>query len=630
MRPRSFRIATAVLGACVVAGWLFYAFGLDAFLKAAYHGESLDYFNGFAARWRYRQSAPQLPTFLADARALFFRLGVLGTGIAVVLVGGMVVVPEKIQKFVSSETSPYNLALFRILLFGTLLAFNLDVLTEYAHLPQVLQAPPPGIGPLTSIPLNEATVSAASVLFWGACITGLLGVYTRTSAALATLTGWYLLGIPQLYGKVNHYHHVVWFASLLAVSPAGDVLSLDAVRRAWHAPSLEVPHRAAGYARPLRYVWLLLGIIYFFPGFWKVANEGIAWALSENLKYRMHTLWFASDSFRPLFRLDRFPVLYQSAGLATLLFEIGFVFTVPFRSLRPWAAGAALGFHQSTQWFLNIHFWSLSPLLLSLFNLRGAAARLGRWLHPSPLHLAYDDDADWQRRIAAVLQRFDVLDRLRPSPDPGPGPSPTLWIAGSSSPALWQDGRPRARMLLRLGRYVPAALPLVPFAWLVPSSSVASLSERTRTDGFPRWPTVVVGSLLLSINAICGLGHVHSWPFSAYPTFAVRSDSLVTTIHVEAVRPNGSSISVFSTNEEASSLGLSPERARGLTRSILLTADEKTRTTKLKALWSTWRERNARLDDVTTVRFYKVVYPTTPPFQDPAPVSKTQLAELSV
>lgn len=629
--PRSVRVVAGFLGTCVVFGWLFYVVGLDAFLEAAYQGESLEYFNDFAARWRYRQSSPQLQAFLRDARALLFRLGVLGTGISAVLIGGTVVVPEKIRRFVSFETSPYNLALFRILLFGTLLAFNLDVPAKYAHLPQVLQSPPPGTGLLTSLPSDPTTASRTSLLFQIACISGLLGFYTRTSAAIATVTGWYLLGIPQLYGKVNHYHHLIWFTGLMAVSPAGDVLSLDAARNAWRTPSVKLPRQAADYARPLRYVWLLLGLIYFFPGFWKFASEGVAWAFSENLKYRMHTLWFASDSFRPLFRLDRVPGLYQSAALATMLFESGFFFTVPFPSLRPWAAGAALLFHQSTKWILNIYFWSLPPLLLSLFNLRTAATCFGRWLHPSPLSLSYDDDIDWQRRIVAVFRRFDVFDRLRPSPSPASTAS--LHVAGSPSSALWTNGRPNPQKLLHLCTYVPAAVPLVPLAWIVsPSrtSSPPSQPDAFRADSSSRWPIVIVGSLLLTANVICGLGHVHSWPFSVYPTFAVRSDSLISTIHVEAVDAAGQSVDVFSTNEEASSIGLSPERARGLTRSILLASDEHTQTTKLKALWSVWRPRNARLEHVTTVRFYKVVYPTTPPFRTPDPVSKTQLAELSV
>ena len=630
--PRSFRIVCGILGAIVVSGWLFYGFGLNAFLEAAYHGKSLEYFNEFAARWRYRQSAsPSLQNFLQDARTLFLRLGLLGTGTSAAFIGGMLVWPKKIQQFVSARTSPYNLALFRILLFGTLLLLNVDTAAEYAKLPRALQDPPPGIGPLKSVPIDTATVLLSSVLFQIACVTGLLGLYTRTSAAIATVTGWYLLGIPQLYGKVIHNHHLIWFTSLLAVSPAGDVLSLDAAKRAWRTPFVEVPRRTADYALPLRCVWLLIGLIYFFPGFWKFANEGIAWALSGNLKYRMYTLWFAADSFRPLFRLDRFPVLYQSAALATMFFEFGFIFTLPFQALRPWAAGAALLFHQSTQWFMNIYFWTLPPLLFSLINLRAAARRLGRWLHPSPLHLAHKDE-DWQRRIASALRHLDLLDRLRTTSSPAPEAS--LHVAGSSSSALWTEGRPNPRKLIRLGTYVPAVLPLIPFAWLVPKLPVLSPAggeeESIQRSGSSRWPIVLVGSLLLTANLICGLGHVHSWPFSVYPTFAVRSDSLVNTIQVEAVDASGQSIDVFSTNEEASSIGISLERARGLTRSVLLTSDEETRRTRLRALWTVWHRRNTRLEDVKSVNFYKVVYDTSPPFRTPDIVSKTRLAQLSL
>ena len=140
---------------------------------------------------------------------------------------------------------------------------------------------------------------------------------------------------------------------------------------------------------------------------------------------------------------------------------------------------------------------------------------------------------------------------------------------------------------------------------------------------------MLVGSILIAANVICGLGHVNSWPFSVYPTFAVRSDSLITTIEITAVDTSGQSIDVLSTGKDASSLGLSPARTRGLTHSILLISDPQTRTSKLKALWNVWRERSHALGGVSTVQFYEVVYPTSPPFRSLDPISKTQIATLS-
>jgi hypothetical protein len=635
-RPPSVLYLSALLGACVLSGWLFYGVGLGAFLEAAYRGHSLEYFNEFAARWRARHSPPSLQAFLTDARSLFFRLGVLGTAASAVVVGGLLRFPDQVATFFDADTSPYNLALFRILLFGTLLLFDLDTPGAYAGLPSSLQFAPPGLGPiLPFVPTGETATAVGALLFRAACVSGLLGFYSRTSAAVAALAGTYVLGIPQLYGKTIHYHHVIWFAGLLAVSPAGDVLSLDAVRRAWRAPSDDLPEQAAAYARPLRFAWLLLGLIYFFPGFWKFANEGLGWALSSNLKYRMHTLWFSAEQFRPLFRLDLYPFLYQGAALATMVFEFGVLFTLPFATLRPWAAGAALVFHQSTHWFLNIYFWSLPPFLLSLLDLRSAAVTGGQWLS-SPLHIGYDRQEAWQRRLVAVLDRFDLFDRLRFGPSPDADAS--LPVTASSGPALWVDGRPHGRGLLRLVRRAPAAIPLLPLAWGLSGSGLAAPSSdlpppRARGNGAhmrSRGPVMLVGGILLGVNVICGLGHVHSWPFSVYPTFAVRSDSLTTTIQISAVDSSGRPVDVLSAGEEASALGLSAPRVRGLTRSLLLVSDPRERTARLKALWRVWRKRTRSLGRVKTVRFYRVTYPVSPPFRPKRPLSTTQIAEISV
>ena len=139
---RSEYFVAACLTACILAGWLFYGFGLDTFLHAAYHGESLNYFNEFAARWRDRQSSPSFQVFLQDAHSLLFRLGVLGTFVASLLVGGILGFPNRVRHFFSAKTSPYNLAIVRIILFGTLLSFDLSTPSSYAQLPTSLQFPP--------------------------------------------------------------------------------------------------------------------------------------------------------------------------------------------------------------------------------------------------------------------------------------------------------------------------------------------------------------------------------------------------------------------------------------------------------------------------------------------------------
>ena len=42
------------------------------------------------------------------------------------------------------------------------------------------------------------------------------------------MLGWYVLGLPQTFGKVDHDHHLLWCLFVLACSPCGDALAIDA------------------------------------------------------------------------------------------------------------------------------------------------------------------------------------------------------------------------------------------------------------------------------------------------------------------------------------------------------------------------------------------------------------------
>ena len=46
-----------------------------------------------------------------------------------------------------------------------------------------------------------------------------------------------------------------------------------------------------GYGLPVRVIWLLFGVLYFFPGFWKYWRSGLDWAFTDNMKYPLYWNW---------------------------------------------------------------------------------------------------------------------------------------------------------------------------------------------------------------------------------------------------------------------------------------------------------------------------------------------------
>lgn len=265
--------------------------------------------------------------------------------------------------------SPVSLAVFRIV---TMLAifFSTDpiIIRTFAGLPEVLRVNP-GVGGsfLGLFPFNADVGWHAAWLLRFLCLFGILGIFSRTACGLVAVLALFVLGIPQSFGKVNHYHHLIWFATLLATSRCGDALSVDVLRSgtgSWKN-QLVGPGASRTYGVPIRIAWLLMGLVYFFPGFWKVWNCGYEWGLSENLQLHLYHKWAELDGWRPFFRIDAYPWLLSLSGLGTIVFEMSFILLVLHPRTRIIAAVGGLAFHNMTNAFMAISFWNLQIFYLT-------------------------------------------------------------------------------------------------------------------------------------------------------------------------------------------------------------------------------------------------------------------------
>ena len=133
------------------------------------------------------------------------------------------------------------------------------------------------------------------------------------------------------------------------------------------------------YALPLFAAWTLVGMIFFFPGLWKLRESGIAWIASDNLRNQMYWKWAQAD-FVPALRVDRSPLLCRIGAGLVVAFELSFPFLLPFRRLRPIAACGAWLFHLATAVFLKVSFASLAVSYVMFFDWRRMAQALGEGL----------------------------------------------------------------------------------------------------------------------------------------------------------------------------------------------------------------------------------------------------------
>ncbi len=282
---------------------------------------------------------------------------------------------RSLRRFFTEPSGPLNLAITRIVFFATALVLAPPV-TEvrgYADLGDALRFPPGNLGGLlTRLPVTDTWIVGSYGVFLLSGLLALVGLWTRPAAALFVLSGFYYLGVPQLFGKVNHYHHIIWFGLIFAVARSADSLSVSAIRRRVE------PEPSLAYSLPLRFLWLFMGLIYLFAGLSKIRFLGLEWVSPETGRYWMHLIWWQSGHDPPLLEPDRFAPLL-SLGLAfTVVFECTFIVLVLFRRTRLLAVLGGLAFHNMTWFTLGIPFLTLQVLYVSLIDWEALVSRMAK------------------------------------------------------------------------------------------------------------------------------------------------------------------------------------------------------------------------------------------------------------
>ncbi|MFT3769741.1 MAG: HTTM domain-containing protein [Minicystis sp.] len=301
---------------------------------------------------------------------------------------------EELLGFFRAEETPLRLGVFRALFFaGFFIVFPPGEVVFFSRLPPVLIQ-----GLADPLPLWRLIVPAPAItpmlvrLFLVLCFCAMIGFCTRFAALGFVALGFYLLGIPQIYGKVNHDHHLLWCALVLGLSPSGDAFSVDAILRRGLGGAAP-PARSRVYGLPIRVIWLLMGILYFWPGFWKVVQHGSAWVHPDTLASHLYLKWFEDPGFSPLFRVDRVPWLCTVGSCLVIAFELSWIFLIPFARTRPIAVALGIVFHNTTSVLMNIAFLSLQICYTVFVDweavVRWIRARLGRdEAAPDPTSLA--------------------------------------------------------------------------------------------------------------------------------------------------------------------------------------------------------------------------------------------------
>ena len=640
-----------------VTALVFYNCCLDKTISAMYRGESLSLLNHLI---RNTDGTP-LSYYLARGRLLFSYLTLFGVASLLTLSAALAYnyTRSVLVDFFTTPTSPLNLAIFRVAVFvALLLQIHPSEAIWFGRVPHELQMAPVGVGwLLPHLPVSVTSMTVAVIFLIVTSIMGIIGLFSRTSALLSLFGAFYVLGVPEFYGTVEHYHHLIWFLAILAVSRSGDALSVDAIRKASKREQQGLPALPAAsviYSLPLRFVCILIGAIYFFPGFWKVRITGLDWAFTDNLRYVMYARWIDLDGWTPFFRIDLHPFLYKSMALATLVFELSFILLVFFPRLRPLIALVGFGFHLGCGHFMGILFLDLWFCYVALLDVNKWLGILGRKLFLQELTVFYDSRCNLCRRTISLVRVLDVFGRLtfvnalyaadvdlrRFSPlDPAALLPGIHTISGNQTLAGFQSFRALAARVPFLWPIVPILR--IPFvesfgnalfhqASREPAKEIAYVSQRVEViePGFRSCvPVAVLGvSLFVACSYFGARGIVRGWPFACYPRFAWNPGSQMESMEILALTPEGEV--VFQATPDLHRT-IKYHAFGGQLYSLLSTStkDPSDFAERMKALWQLLVLQDPNLRRATTIRCFRVTLSTIPERGSMNPIHRELIAD---
>lgn len=509
------------------------------------------------------------------------------TALATLLMGGIgafVASPRlttRFRRFLFAPTAPLNLGVLRVAVFGMLLLLLLtEPIREFAAWDRAnYQWPSVGGAILQRLPISVELVDALLPIAVGATLLAMVGCLSRSSALASCILAFYLLGIPQCSGKVNHTMHHVWMIALvMAFCRCGDAFSVDslwrAIRRGGEGEVRHLPCLVR-YGLPVRVAMLLLASCYFFPGFWKIASNGTQWIFSDNLRNQLLHKWFELETFVPPLPLYDLPGFTTMGALTSVLFEIGFPLALLWRPSRIVWAGLGLLFHNMTRLLMNISFATMQVLYVMFVDWQKLLSWLDARIFGSRLFILYDGNCSLCRRTISLLLALDWLQALRPINALDELEVTRRGLAHLDPVSLLVDMHTAQRLddgqwhtakgydaYRQIARRIPLLWPLLPVLHLPPVAAAGRAIYRRVADSRScqvtppgpsligssslRWsarPLLVVAALLLLAQVVLGMGRIRTaWPVACYPLFDTLTTSTILWPEFEGSGPGDETI----------------------------------------------------------------------------------------
>lgn len=535
-------------------------------------------------------------------------------------------VKEFFRRFFLSPSTPINLAIFRIVTcyYVFLRIKDTKLIHQVLSSPIEMRVPLPGYEKwFHLIPFDLSFALGARQLLILFTLMACVGLMARITLKLTLLLSLYVFLIPLILGKINHgHHHFIVFLTILAFSPCQHALSVDALIAALRRNKNDgspVLSRRAVYTIPMCFAWLFFGIIYFFPGFWKLWQTGWYWAFSDNLINLMHVNWYTRD-FLPFFRIDHYPWLVSAGAFITMLFEI----SAPLLVLTPLLRGLFLitgvAFHQSVEIFLGISFSTLYCFYFIFIN-------WSKWLHlfgkklyrrEEPVYCVAADI--YGLKLLRLYKAFDVFSLVEAVTCKDEVPEHHRQKTLIYSRATISNKETRNKLL----RYTPFKLMLIPVIKCMCKQKIVTPNERAFEPSSLKSsrPLIFAFAFVVIGFLYCGFTKTDSWPFGIYPTFKSYNAQLNRVLIIEA-HYDGGRLRTFSLRDLLGPLSLS--HMRYYVRAVTLGKNKRIAEGLQKGLVKKFPRK---LKHARFFRFYEIIKSLDPDRLEEAPVKRTLIFEI--
>ncbi len=313
---------------------------------------------------------------------------------------------EHWRHFWFEPATPFNLSFCRILFFGSMLLFYLQIdFSDWAEVDKFFWKPIWLFKHFHLFVLSKDQLVIIQFIWKAALGLSCIGLFTRPSTIISFVLGIYLLGLPHNFGRTSHEDAILVFVlGIMALSRCSDSLSVDHLLLGLRNRNLQSPNQpimSGEYTWPIRVIWLVMALIFFAAGASKIIKTGTEWVMSNNMSILLLQFDYRNS---PLTSWGVFIAQYgwlcQMLAAGTIIFETCFPLALLSRKARwivvPVMASIQLGIQilmgiYFTQFMIVYLFWiswdRVSPVIR-------AVGTLGIFMMLRP---------DWVNMIARII-----------------------------------------------------------------------------------------------------------------------------------------------------------------------------------------------------------------------------------